>query len=156
MVGSFRTSPNSMESMMCSSMSRPPVGTVSESEFCAGQIPALQQVGLNEDDIRRAHKMDIVATNQSLRLFPNELSRMRIPLYQLVPMPMVRSTLASDILALKHKFVYGYEEGARVFYVSIADEQSCTGVFSIEEKQEWGPLWNLVNDQFYGNMKIGF
>ena len=101
MAGSFRTSSNSMESTMCSSMSRPPVGTLSEFEFCAGEIPALQQVGLNEDDIRRAHKMDTVATLQSLRLYPNELSRMRIPLCRLVPMPMVRPTLAFDILALE-------------------------------------------------------
>ena len=52
MAGSFRTSPNSMESTMCSSMSRPPVRIVSKSEFYAGEIPALQQDGLNEDDIR--------------------------------------------------------------------------------------------------------
>ena len=133
---------------MCSSMSRPQVATASESKFCGGGIPALQQVGFNEDDIRRAHKMDTVATLQSLRLFPNELSKMRIPLCRLVPMPMVQPTLASDILALEQRFVYGYKEGARVFYVSIADEQSCTEVFSVEEKQEWGALWNLVNDQF--------
>ena len=153
MAGSFRTSPNSMESMMCSSMSRPLVATASESEFCGGGVPALQQVGLNEDDIRRAQKMDTVATLRSLRLFPNELSRMWIPLCRLVPMPMVRPTLASDILALEQQFVYGYEEGARVFYVSIADEQSCTGVFSLEEKQEWGALWNLVNDQFNDQLR---
>ena len=152
-AGSFWTSPNSMESMMCSSMSRPPVRIVSESEFCAGEIPALQQVGLNEDDIRRAHKMDTVATLQSFRLFPNELSRMRIPLCRLVPMPMVRPTLASDILALEQQFVYGYEEGARVFYVSIGDEESCTGVFSKRVKQEWGALWNLVNDQFNDQLR---
>ena len=79
-VVSFRTSPNSMEFTMCSGLSRPPVRPVSEYEFCVGEIPALQQVGLNEDDIRRAQKMDIVATLQSLRLFANELSRMRIPL----------------------------------------------------------------------------
>ena len=59
---------------------------------------------------------------------------MRIPLCRLVPMPMIRPTLASDILALEQQFVYGYEEGARVFYVSIGDEQSCTGVFSEREK----------------------
>ena len=133
-AGSFRTSANSMESTMCSSISRPTLATASESEFCAGGIPALQQVGLNEDDIRQAQKMDTVTTLQSLRLFSNELSRMRIPLCRLVPMPMVRPTLASDILALEQQFVYGYEEGARVFYVSIADEQSSTGVFSVEEK----------------------
>ena len=62
MAGSFRSSPNSMESTMYSSMSRPAVGTVSESELCAGEIQAFQQIGLNEDDIRRAHKMDTVAT----------------------------------------------------------------------------------------------
>ena len=74
---------------------------VSKSEFSVGEILALQQVGLNEDEIRQAHKMDTVATLQSLRLFSNELSRMRIPLCRLVPMPMVRPTLASDILALE-------------------------------------------------------
>ena len=97
--------------------------------------------------------MDTVATLQSLRLFPNELSRMRIPLCRLVPMSMVQPTLASDILALEQQFVYEYEEGARVFYVSIADEQSCIGVFSVEEKQEWGALWNLVNDQFNDQLR---
>ena len=51
-VGSFRTSPNSMDSMMCSGMSRPPKRTVSDSEFSIGGIRALQHVGLNEDDIR--------------------------------------------------------------------------------------------------------
>ena len=86
---------------MCSSMSCPLVATASESEFYGGCVPALQQVGLNEDDIRRAQKMDTVATLQSLRLFSNELSRMRIPLCRLVLMPMVRPTLASDILALE-------------------------------------------------------
>ena len=138
---------------MSSSMSRPLLGTLSESEFCVGEIPSLQQVGLNEDDIKRAHKMDTIATLQSLRLFPNELSRMGIPLCRLVPKSIVRPTLASDILALEQQFVYGYEEGARVFYVSIADEQSCTGVFSVEEKQEWGALWNLVNDRFNDQLR---
>ena len=138
---------------MCSNMSRPPVATASESEFCGARIPALQQVGLNEDDIRRAQKMDTVATLQSLRLFPNELPRMQIPLCRLVPMPMVRPTLASDILALEQQFVYEYEEGARVFYGSIVDEQSCTGVFSVEEKHEWGAFGNLVNDQFNDQLR---
>ena len=41
-AGSFRTSPNSMESTMCSNMSRPQVATVSESEFGGGGIPGLQ------------------------------------------------------------------------------------------------------------------
>ena len=42
MAGSFQTSPNSMDSTMCSGMSRPPVRLVSESEFYVGEIPALQ------------------------------------------------------------------------------------------------------------------
>ena len=86
---------------MCSIMSQPPVRIVSGSEFSADEIPALQHAGLNEDDIRQAHKMDIVATLQSLRLFPNDLSMMQIPLCRLVPMPMVQPTLAFDILALE-------------------------------------------------------
>ena len=68
-------------------------------------------------------------------------------------MPIVRLTLASDILALEQQFVHGYEEEARVFYVSIVDEQSCIGVFSDGGKQGWNAFWNLVNDQLNDQLR---
>ena len=103
---------------------------------------------LLEDDIRRAQTVDTVAGIEALRMTPHELSRMKIPLYRLVPMPMVRPTLASDLIQLEQQFVHGYEEGARVFYVSVADELSQTSTFSSFEKDDWEELWNSVNDEF--------
>ena len=79
---------------------------------------------LLEDDIRRAQTVDTVAGIEALRMTPHELSRMKIPLCRLVPMLMVRPTLASDLIQLEQQFVHGYEEGARVFYVSMAHELS--------------------------------
>lgn len=101
-----------------------------------------------EDDIRRSQKLDTVSTIASLRLSTSEISRMRIPLCRMIPMPIVRPTLDCDITLLEQQFVHGYEEGARVFYVSISDEESQSSIFTDEEKSTWGPLWNLVNDKF--------
>ena len=50
-------------------------------------------------------------------------------------MPMVRPMLACDLTLLKSQFSKGYEEGARVFYVSIANETRDTQVFTDEEKE---------------------
>ena len=79
---------------------------------------------LLEDDIRRAQIVDTMVGIEALRMTPHEFSRMKIPLCRLVPMPMVRPTLASDLIQLEQQFVHGYEEGARVFYVSVVDELS--------------------------------
>jgi hypothetical protein len=106
-----------------------------------------------EDDIRKSQTMDIVSIISSLRLTTSDLSRMRIPLCRLVPMPMVRPTLSCDLTLLENQFSHGYEEGARVFYVSISDEDGQTAVFSDREKDEWGPIWNSVNDQFNLSLK---
>ena len=79
---------------------------------------------LFEDDIRRAQTVDTMARIEALRMTPYEFSRMKIPLCRLVSMPMVRPTLASDLIQLEQQFVHGYKEGARVFYVSVAVELS--------------------------------
>ena len=109
--------------------------------------------GLLEDDIRQTQTLDTIHVINSLKLTVNDFSRMKIPLCRLVPMPMLRPTLASDIVLLENQFVRGYEEGARVFYVSIADEEGNTQAFSDEEKEEWGPIWNSVNDRFNLHLK---
>ena len=83
-----------------------------------------------------------------LRLTSNDTSRMKIPLCRLVPMPMVRPTLACDLTLLENQFSGGYEEGARVFYVSISNEDGQSGVFTPAEKDEWGPIWNEINHDF--------
>lgn len=101
-----------------------------------------------EDDIRRQQKMDSVSTITSLRITPHNLSRRKVPLCRLVPMPMVRPTLSCDLTKLEQEFIHGYDEGARVFYASVSNEQGESGVFSDAEKSEWGPHWKRINDEF--------
>jgi hypothetical protein len=49
---------------------------------------------------------------------PSLLSRMLIPLWRLIAMPIVRSTLSSNLALLEDDFVDGYREGVVVFYLS--------------------------------------
>jgi len=49
-------------------------------------------------------------------------------------MPMVRPTLECDLTLLENKFSNEYDEGACVFYVSIADEEGKTAEFTDVEK----------------------
>ena len=70
-------------------------------------------------------------------------------------MPIVRPTLSSDLIALENQFSTGYEEGAQVFYVSISDEELKQVMFSDQEKEEWGPLWNEVNNEFNQCLQSG-
>ncbi len=77
---------------------------------------------LLEDELRRLQKVDSVATIASLRMKPDELFRLRIPLCRLVAMPMVRPTLSCDLVKLEQEFVNGYLDGAAVFYVTTTNE----------------------------------
>jgi len=54
---------------------------------------------------------------------------------------------------LEHQFSGGYEEGAKVFYVSVCDEKGQNFVFTSAEKEEWVPIWNSVNDNFNNMLK---
>jgi len=110
-------------------------------------IPSVEKDAL-EDDIRRSQKLDTVSILHGLRLTSTDSSWMRIPLCRLVPMPMVRPTLACNLTLLENHFSGGYEEGARVFYVFVTDEDGHTSVFSGTEKEGWGPIWNTVNEEF--------
>ena len=59
---------------------------------------------LLEDDLRQYHKVDSVNTIAGLRMKPDHLFRLQIPLCRMVPMPMVRPTLSCDLDLLKHEF----------------------------------------------------
>lgn len=123
-----------------------------EEEGEEDNIPGVK-TGDMEDDIRKSQTLDTIKLISSMRLTSNDLSRMRIPLCRLVPMPIVRPTLPCDVTVLDNKFARGYEEGARVFYVSISNEEGNAATFSHKEKDNWGPLWNSVNDQFNEYLK---
>ena len=103
---------------------------------------------LMEDDLRDYHKVDSVTTIASLRMKPTNLFRLQILLYRMVPMPMVRPTLASDLDFLEHEFSKGYRDGAAVFYVTTTDEAGESSIFTKEEINKWDPLWKEQNDIF--------
>ena len=77
-----------------------------------GEVIPFANVQCNEDDIRKAQTLDTVKIIASLRLTSNDLCRMKIPLCRLIPMPIVRPTLSSDLITLENQFSRGYEEGA--------------------------------------------
>jgi len=107
---------------------------ISDNHSDVIEIPRLKKDAL-EDDIRRSQKLDTVSILHDLRLTSTDSSRMRILLCRLVPMPMVRPTLACDLNLLENQFSGGYEEGAHVFYVSVTDEERQSSVFSAAEKE---------------------
>ncbi len=89
-----------------------------------------------------------MATISSLRMKPDQLFRLQIPLCRLVPMPMVRPTLSSDLVKLEQEFVNGYRDGAVVFYVTTTNEAGESSKFSEQEMDGWRSLWKNKNDIF--------
>ena len=61
--------------------------------------------GLTEDELWRIQKGDSIDILSDLRMKPEELFRLHIPLCRLIAMPMVRPTLACDITKLEQEFV---------------------------------------------------
>ena len=64
-------------------------------------IPSID-ADCNEDEIRKAQTLDTVKIIASMGLTSNDLCQMKIPLCRLVPMPIVRPTLFSDVTALEN------------------------------------------------------
>ena len=60
-----------------------------------------EEKGLTEDELRRIQKGDSIDILLELRMKPEDLFRLHIPLCRLVAMPMVRPTLACDIMKLE-------------------------------------------------------
>jgi hypothetical protein len=66
----------------------------------------------------------------------------------MVPMPIVRPILSSDLASLADKFVHGYRDGTAVFYMSTTNEGGQIEKVTNEDLASWGPYWRAVNDQF--------
>jgi hypothetical protein len=66
----------------------------------------------------------------------------------MVYMPLVRSTLASNIKRLEAEFTHGYRVGVNVFYVSLTIEKGEDMIVTADEKEKWRPLWNEENEKF--------
>src|SRR5579875_1824715 len=108
---------------------------------------------LDEDALRAYYKVDSVKTIASLRMKPEQLFRLQIPLCRMVAMSMVRPTLACDLKKLEQESTTGYREGAAVFYVSTTNEAGESSVFSEEEMAEWDPMWKKKNAIFNAHVE---
>ncbi|KAG0571755.1 hypothetical protein KC19_VG039600 [Ceratodon purpureus] len=65
------------------------------------EAPEDEHLRLDEDAIRIRQKLNSVATIASLRFQPLSCSRFSIPLCRMLPMPMVKPTLGSDLSKLE-------------------------------------------------------
>lgn len=101
-----------------------------------------------EDDYRRKQKVDSIATINSPRFKPFQLSRMSIPLCLLTPMPMVRPTLACDLTKLEQEFVHGYRNGTCVFYVSTTNDKGDVLNLTSEDRASFNLHWRVEVEKF--------
>ena len=104
--------------------------------------------GLTEDELRRIQKGDSIDILSELHMKPEDLFRLHIPLCRLVAMPMVRPTLACDIMKLEQEFAGGYRDGAAVFYISTTNEEGHNEEFTDEDISMWDPIWREKNEVF--------
>jgi hypothetical protein len=103
---------------------------------------------LSTDQIRASNKVNSIATIEALHLKPSSLSRMQVPLCRMVPMPIVRPTLSSNLASLEDEFVHGYRDGTAVFYLSTTNEGGQIEKVTDEDLASWGPYWRAINDRF--------
>jgi hypothetical protein len=83
-----------------------------------------------------------------MRISPKEASCFDIPLCRMVPMPLVRPTLLSDVKRLEVEFSHTYHLGASMFYVSLCDENGKERTVTAKDQQHWDPHWTTVNEEF--------
>jgi hypothetical protein len=79
---------------------------------------------------------------------PCDLSRMKIPLCRLIPLPLVRPVLQSDMKHLENDFIFGYNDGDRVMYVSLTNDRGQKQAISDDIKNGWDEHWIAVNTEF--------
>ena len=103
---------------------------------------------MTEDELRCIQKGDSIDILSDLRMKPDELFCLYIPLCRLVAMPMVRPTLACNITKLEQEFAEGYRDGVAVFYVFTTNEEGQSEEFNDEEMSKWDPIWREKNKVF--------
>jgi hypothetical protein len=73
---------------------------------------------------------------------------MKIPLCRLIPLPLVRPVLQSDMKHLENDFIFGYNDGDRVMYVSLTNDRGQKQAISDDIKNGWDEHWIAVNTEF--------
>jgi len=66
----------------------------------------------------------------------------------MIPLPMVRPVLQTDVARLQSEFVHGYREGDRVMYVSITNDKGLIQRVIEEISSSWDVHWIAENELF--------
>jgi len=64
-------------------------------------------------------------------------------------MPIVRTTLSSDILKLEQEFAHSYNDRRAAFYVSTTNEAGESQQFTAEEMSGWDNWWKVANADWW-------
>ena len=106
-----------------------------------------KEKGLTEDELRRIQKGDSIDILSELRMKPEELFHLHIPLCRLVAIH------GHVYISLLH-YEAGAEirrrirDGAAVFYVSTTNEEGQSEEFNDKEMSKWDPIWREKNKVF--------
>jgi hypothetical protein len=146
-----------METQINNDTPQPDIEGEDEGEFIEEDVVVdvleEEDKDLDEDDLRSYHKVDSVKTIASLRMKPDHMFRLQIPLCRMVAMPMVRPTLSCDLKLLEQEFNKGYRDGAAVFYVTTTNKAGESSEFMEEEMEGWDPLWRKRNAIFNAQLE---
>ena len=88
--------------------------------FCCYVDVDLQVLEDKDLDPRRLKRTNFNSIINQLRVTSHAKSRLFVPLYRFVFLPLVRPILEGDVQLLEAEFSNTYREGHRVLYVSIA------------------------------------
>lgn len=80
------------------------------------------EINFTKDQIGANYKINFIAIIEALCIKPLELTPIRILLYQMLVMPLVKPILALDLTLLEDDFVYDYRNGIVVFYAPTTNE----------------------------------
>ena len=86
--------------------------------------------------------------NALLRLLYPNYGCLEIPLCRMRNMQVVIEALDSDVEELVGEFHNRYVAGVAGFYVSLKDDSGHEHLVGEELRNFWGPVWNVVNDDF--------
>jgi hypothetical protein len=114
-------------------------------------IPALtqQEIDTRLRGLLKKEQVNCYSHLERMRFQPRAKSKISIPLYRMINLPIVWPFLKNDVLNLAFHFVsYGYLEGNGIFYVSMEDYDGRTRAVTDEVVATWSENWVAVNAEF--------
>jgi hypothetical protein len=97
--------------------------------------------------VQMEHKVKIVKVLERHKIHFKTKVWMNIPLYHMISMPVVKSTLKIDVLKMEQLFQMGYQEGDKVLYAFPTNWQG-KKEFVANHIHEWNDHWKALNASF--------